>query len=101
MKLGEPKDAAKTDAKDATKPRRPQDGRRERHDQAGRTGEGRSVLARPDHAAREELRRNEVFADALQSRINALTTDFAAATIPSQRAQIAATARRRSPSSTA
>jgi hypothetical protein len=39
--------------------------------------------------ARDELRRNEVFAQALQSRINALTTDFAARDNPVERAQIA------------
>ncbi len=39
--------------------------------------------------ARDELRRNEVFAEALQTRINALTTDFAARDNPIQRAQIA------------
>jgi hypothetical protein len=39
--------------------------------------------------ARDELRRNEVFAEALQSRINALTTDFAARDNPIERAQIA------------
>jgi len=39
--------------------------------------------------AREELRRNEMFADALQSRINGLTADFTARDDPYQRAQIA------------
>jgi hypothetical protein len=39
--------------------------------------------------AREELRRNEMFVDALQSRVNALTADFAARDDPFQRAQIA------------
>ena len=38
--------------------------------------------------AREALRRNEVFAEALQSRINALTADFANRDNPIQRAQI-------------
>ena len=40
-------------------------------------------------AAREELRRNESFAEALQSRINALSAEFAAKDDPYQRAQIA------------
>jgi hypothetical protein len=40
-------------------------------------------------AAREELRRNEAFRDALQSRINGLTADFSARDDPYQRAQIA------------
>ena len=40
-------------------------------------------------AAREDLRRGEMFRDALQSRINGLTTDFTARDDPFQRAQIA------------
>jgi hypothetical protein len=40
-------------------------------------------------SARDELHRNEVFVEALQSRINALTADFAARDNPIQRAQIA------------
>ena len=39
-------------------------------------------------AAREELRRNEVFAEALQSRINALSADFVNRDDPFQRAKI-------------
>ena len=39
--------------------------------------------------ARDDLRRNEVFAEALQSRINALTTDFAARDNPIERSPIA------------
>jgi hypothetical protein len=38
--------------------------------------------------AREELRRNEMFQDALQSRINALSTDFVNRDDPYQRAKI-------------
>jgi hypothetical protein len=38
---------------------------------------------------REELRRNEMFADALQTRINSLTNDFAMRDDPYQRAAIA------------
>jgi hypothetical protein len=38
--------------------------------------------------ARADLDRAQTFADALQSRINALTTDFAARSDPAQRAQI-------------
>jgi hypothetical protein len=37
------------------------------------------------NAAREELRRNEMFAEALQSRINALTRDFTSRDNPVQR----------------
>lgn len=39
--------------------------------------------------AREELRRNEMFAEALQTRVNSLTNDFAARDDPFQRARIA------------
>jgi hypothetical protein len=38
--------------------------------------------------AREELRRNEVFAEALQTRINSLSTDFVNRDDPFQRAKI-------------
>ncbi len=38
--------------------------------------------------AREELRRNEMFAEALQTRINSLTGDFASRDDPYQRAKI-------------
>jgi len=40
-------------------------------------------------AAREDVRRNQAFAAALQSRINGLTADFTARDDPYQRAQIA------------
>jgi len=40
-------------------------------------------------AAKDTLRRSELFRDALQSRINGLTTDFTARDDPYQRAQIA------------
>ena len=39
-------------------------------------------------ALREELRRNEMFAEALQTRINSLTNDFASRDDPYQRARI-------------
>ena len=39
--------------------------------------------------AREEIRRNEMFADALQTRINAFATDFASQDDPYRRAEIA------------
>lgn len=38
--------------------------------------------------AREELRRNELFLEALQSRVNGLTTDFVNRDDPAQRAKI-------------
>jgi len=40
-------------------------------------------------AAREDVRRNEAFKEAMQSRINALTADFTARDDPYQRAKIA------------
>ena len=40
-------------------------------------------------AAKEEVRRNETFKDALQSRINGLSADFVNRDDPAQRAQIA------------
>jgi len=40
-------------------------------------------------AAREDVRRNEAFREAMQSRINALTADFTARDDPYQRAKIA------------
>lgn len=40
-------------------------------------------------AARDELQRNELAAEAFQSRVNALTNDFASRDDPYQRAQIA------------
>ena len=39
--------------------------------------------------AREDIRRNEAFREALQSRVNALTADFTARDDPAQRAKIA------------
>ena len=39
-------------------------------------------------AAREELRRNEVFLEALQSRVNALSADFVSRDDPYQRGKI-------------
>jgi hypothetical protein len=41
------------------------------------------------NAAKEEVRRNEAFRDALQSRVNGLAADFAGRDDPFQRAQIA------------
>jgi len=38
--------------------------------------------------AREELRRNEIFRDALQTRINTLTADYSSRDDPAQRARI-------------
>ena len=92
---GRAKDAAKTDAKDATPAEaaaKPGDAKAD--DQAGGTREGRRRTgAAAITAVREDIRRNEMFRDALQTRINALTADFTARDDPvSARAD-----RRRSP----
>jgi SMC interacting uncharacterized protein involved in chromosome segregation len=86
-------DASK-DAKDAQGPKDSKDPK----DQAAKDPNAKDDKATPAMdeaawkakitAAREDLRRGEMFRDALQSRINGLTTDFAARDDPSQRAQI-------------
>ena len=53
----------------------------------GGAGDEKAWRTRID-AAREAVRRNEAFAQALQSRINGLTRDFSARDKPAQRAQI-------------
>ena len=68
---------------DAAKP-----GRREPRRRTASPRRTRSSGARRITAAREEVRRNEMFRDALQTRINALTADFANRDDPFQRAQI-------------
>jgi hypothetical protein len=45
-------------------------------------------------AARADLQRNELFLEALQSRVNALSTDFAGRDDPMQRAQVSANRQR-------
>jgi hypothetical protein len=45
-------------------------------------------------AAQAELQRNELFLEALQSRVNALSTDFVSRDDPAQRAQIGANRQR-------
>lgn len=54
----------------------------------GDDSKGESYWRGRINEARENLRRNESFAEALQSRVNALTTDFAARDDPNQRAKI-------------
>ena len=91
VKLGDQKDAAKTGAKDATAA-----------EGAAKAGEEAKDTTKPAEpakdeaywrgrvtAAREEIRRNEMFRDALQARINGLTADFTARDDPYQRAQVA------------
>jgi hypothetical protein len=50
---------------------------------------GQPYWSKRFRALRETLQRDQVYADALQSRINALTTDFVNRDDPAQRAQIA------------
>ena len=71
----DPKDAKATEKVDATKPAEP----------AKDEAYWRGRMA----AAREDVRRNEAFKEAMQSRINALTADFTARDDPYQRAKIA------------
>src|SRR5690349_3577378 len=74
-KTGDPTKPAEPEKVDATKPAEPA------KDEAywrGRIG-----------GAQEDIRRNEAFLEALQSRVNALTADFTARDDPYQRAKIA------------
>jgi hypothetical protein len=80
-----PADAAKpADAGDAAKPADAEKAG-EKEKPAAREAEWRARMT----AAREGLRRSEMFRDALQSRINGLTADFTARDDPYQRATIA------------
>jgi hypothetical protein len=79
-----------TDAKDAAKDADAKDPKSAKDKDAPE----KSVMGEKEwHArmdsAREDVRKGEMFRDALQSRINALTADFSARDDPYQRAQIA------------
>ena len=74
-KPGDPSKTAEPEKVDATKP--PEPAKDEAH------WRGRIT------AANEDIRRNEAFLEALQSRVNALTADFTARDDPFQRAKIA------------
>lgn len=56
--------------------------------QPEQTGKNEEWWRNKMNQAREELRRNEAFLEALQTRINALTTDFVGRDDPYQRAKI-------------
>jgi hypothetical protein len=77
LKDGKPGDSTKAEPEkvDATKP--PQPAKDEAH------WRGRMT------AAHEDIRRNEAFLEAMQTRVNALTADFTARDDPYQRAKIA------------
>jgi hypothetical protein len=90
------------DTKDAKDTKDPRDGKdlkdaKDPKDQAKDAADAKDAAAAADEAAwhlrmttaREDLRRGEMFREALQSRINGLTTDFTARDDPFQRAQIA------------
>jgi hypothetical protein len=56
--------------------------------QPDQTGKSEETWRKRMTNAREELRRNEAFAEALQTRVNALTTEFVGRDDPYQRAKI-------------
>ncbi|HEX5480495.1 MAG TPA: hypothetical protein VFY79_12325 [Dehalococcoidia bacterium] len=58
-------------------------------DKAAGSGQGEDYWHQRMAQARESLRQNQVFLEALQSRVNALTTDFGARDDPAQRAKVA------------
>jgi hypothetical protein len=98
VKKWEPPPQDTDPADSATTPDMPKDGSAKRADKAGATDtpndasserKGEEYWRNRMGSAREELRRNEAFAEALQSRVNALSADFAAKDDPYQRAQIA------------
>ena len=74
----DPKDAKEPEKVDATKPAEPAKPAKDEAYWRGRMA-----------AAREDVRRNEAFKEAMQTRINALTADFTARDDPYQRAKIA------------
>jgi hypothetical protein len=82
------------DAKDTKEPKDPKDTKEPKEPKDTKEPAEKPVMdeaawhARID-GAREDLRKGEMFRDALQSRINGLTTDFTARDDPYQRAQIA------------
>jgi hypothetical protein len=81
------KDPDAKDAKDAKDPKSAKDPK-DAKDPAVPVMDENAWRARMTQA-REDVRRGEMFRDALQSRINGLTTDFTARDDPYQRAQIA------------
>ena len=74
----DPKDVKEPEKVDATKPAEPAKPAKDEAYWRGRMA-----------AAREDVRRNEAFKEAMQTRINALTADFTARDDPYQRAKIA------------
>ena len=87
---------AKSDAKDSDKPADAKSGDAAKKDAATNGDPSKTDPTKTEKywrdrmgAAREDVRRNEAFAAALQSRINGLTADFSARDDPYQRAQIA------------
>jgi hypothetical protein len=93
-----PADAKTDDGKDASKSA---DGKGAKSGDASKADDAKKDASKADptktekywrdrmDAAREDVRRNQAFATALQSRINGLTADFTSRDDPAQRAQIA------------
>jgi hypothetical protein len=93
-----PSDAKSDDAKDASKSAdgKAKSGDASKADDAKKDDASKGDPTRTEKywrdrmdAAREDVRRNQAFATALQSRINGLTADFTSRDDPAQRAQIA------------
>jgi len=80
-----PADAAKPDDATAPKDGDPAKADKDKADAPPNEAAWRAKMT----TARDALRRNEMFAEALQSRINGLTADFTARDDPYQRAQVA------------
>jgi hypothetical protein len=85
---GDAKDAAGGDAQDKTEAQDAGKSDSKTEDNASGDAHDRSYWTKRMGGLRESLQRDQVYADALQSRINALTTDFVNRDDPAQRAQI-------------
>jgi hypothetical protein len=83
-KAATPDDAAK-----AGEPAKPGDAKADAAKKEADPAKGEKYWRARITAANDDLRRNEMFRDALQSRINALSADFAGRDDPFQRATIA------------
>jgi hypothetical protein len=95
-KSGDKKSADAKDAKDGSKAEDAKSGDAATADEAKKNEAAKVDPSKTEKywrdrmdAAREDIRRNQAFAAALQSRINGLSADFAARDDPYQRAQIA------------
>lgn len=87
-KTADGKDAPK-DGKDAAKPAVKMEAEKVDSTKPAEPAKDEAYWRGKITAAREDVRRNEVFKEALQSRVNGLTADFTARDDPYQRAKIA------------